>query len=689
MAQWEEVRSGLEHGGYVAWEAAVDAALGFRDRDHVTLFVKLVPTGDMTLLQAIERTMVLKDIRLSRHERDLLATERTLVSAGSEAEVRLVAFWPRAKLGKIPDFWRVLRVGPGLAIPKAKGSDQGTDLATVAGDLDPALPLVAAIDDGIAFLNTRFRKSARTTRIRAVWLQAAERGAGTGDILCGRVVDASEIDRHLSRDRDESAQYRKINRELYLPTDSALTSRHAAHGTHVLDLAAGAAPWSGDPMSDLPILAVQLPPASIRETSGRRMETYLVQGLRWILSEVLRQAHYSDVPPVVVNISLGALSGPGDRHAFVADWLDHEVKRHARVTGNNRIRLVVAYGNARLARLVARDEVRRAAPMRLIWRIQPEDRTSSFLELRVPQTQVAGLKLRLSPPEGSGLLGTEIDWPAAGTGWRLPGPLAAISGSPEEGGQSHVLLALGPTAGTGAMPAIPSGAWQVTVETSMIEPVLVTARVQRDDTPPGYWPLGRQSWLDHPLAWDWDEELRSYIAPRRAEDAPGCPVTREGSCVAYAGVADPRILFVGAGRPVTGAPDRLRATVYSAEGVQHFARPGESLGPTLLAKGDDGIMLPGRRGSGVPSGSVVRMSGTSVAAPQLARAIARYFLATPGAGNLHADPDLLEANERLFLSGLPVWGKPHPRTGMANLVAPTGRDHGAEPQAAAAEQTPV
>jgi len=487
------------------------------------------------------------------------------------------------------------------------------------------------------------------------------------------VLGAGDIDRLLAEDDDEAAQYHKINRSLFRRPDTPQTERHAAHGTHVLDLAAGAAPWSGDPALDMPILAVQLPPASIRETSGRRMETYLVQGLRWILSEVLRQAHYSDAPPVVVNISLGSLSGPGDRHAFVADWLAFEVNRHARITGNARIRVVVAYGNARRGRLVARNEVRRTAPMQLIWRVQPDDRTSSFLELRAPQTQVAGLKLQVVPPKGSGLPSLEIDWPAPETGARLPGPIAAVSGSQEEGGQSHVLIALGPTAWSGAMPAAPSGAWQVRVQTSLIEPVLVTARVQRDDTPPGYWILGRQSWLDHPLAWDWDEELRGYIAPRRAEDAPGCPVTREGSCVAYAGAADPRILFVGSGRPVVGKPGSLRPTPYSAEGMQYFARPGESEGPTLLAKGDDGILLPGRRASGVPSGSVVRMSGTSVAAPQLTRALVSYFRTVPGPKSASPGVKALEEPERLFLSGATDWTDIDPRTGHGTLIDRSGR----------------
>ena len=195
----------------------------------------------------------------------------------------------------------------------------------------------------------------------------------------------------------------------------------------------------------------------------------------------------------------------------------------------------------------------------------------------------------------------------------------------------------------------------------MAEPVRVTARVQRDDTPAGYRTLGRQSWLDHPLGWDWDAEARGYLAPRGATDAPGCPVTREGTGVAYAGTDDPAILFVGAARPVIGQPGAARPAAYSSEGVGHLARPGESLGPTLVALGDDGAALPGRRAAGVVSGSVTRMSGTSMAAPQVARALLHYFLTTPAAAQ---SPQA----ERVALTGHADWGVPNRRMGQGLLA---------------------
>lgn len=664
METWRSVTEGLDHGGYVAWESAIAEATGLAGRGHVPVFAALQPprSGGMTLVQAIDASLALPGIRFSRHERDLLVTERAMADGGGwPHEVRLVAFCPRGQLGSLPDFWRVIEIGPPVALPVSDAARPGENLCVTEGDLDPAVPVAAVIDDGIGFLNARFRKDRDRTRIRAVWLQAADTLVA-GDVVSGRVLDGAGINAHLAAGGDEAEVYRQVNRALYPVTDGALTNRRVAHGTHVLDLAAGAAPWGDDPLRAVPILAVQLPPQSVRETAGRRMETYLVQGLRWLLAEVLRQARGTDVPPVVVNVSLGSLAGPGDRHAFLADWFRHEVARQARLGDGAKLRLVIAYGNARLARLSARGELRLSQPMELIWRLLPDDHTSSHLEIRADTGMIAGLRFALHPPVGSGLPGLEIAWPDHGTGLQLPGPVVAVTSSLDASGQSLLHIALAPTVGLPGLPACPPGAWRVELKTVEAEPVRVTARVQRDDTPYRYRILGRQSWLDHPQGWDWDRELRGYVAPRSVEDAPGCPVTREGSCVAYAGADGPAILFAGAGVPVTGAPDRLRPSFYSSEGVVHFARPGESRGPTLIARGDDGVMLAGRRASGVVTGSVTRLSGTSMAAPEVARALLRWFLATPSA-------DQTTAAERIALTGSADWDRPDPRTGHGRLRA--------------------
>ncbi|MBA3911061.1 MAG: hypothetical protein C0524_14610 [Rhodobacter sp.] len=45
--------------------------------------------------------------------------------------------------------------------PPASNAAAGENLCALTGGLDPALPLAAVIDDGIGFLNARFRRGRR------------------------------------------------------------------------------------------------------------------------------------------------------------------------------------------------------------------------------------------------------------------------------------------------------------------------------------------------------------------------------------------------------------------------------------------------------------------------------------------------------------------------------------------------
>jgi hypothetical protein len=189
MAAWEKVTTGLDHGGYVAWESALATAQGPGARDHLPVFLQLQPApGVATLIDAIDATFALPDLRISQHERDLLETERTLAKAGGWShDVRAVAFVPRSQLDHLPPFWRVLNVGPAVAMPPIASPPTGQDLCAVSGDLDPGLPVIAVIDDGIGFLNARFRRAPDRTRIRRGDRRASCRGRrGGGGLSSGQ-----------------------------------------------------------------------------------------------------------------------------------------------------------------------------------------------------------------------------------------------------------------------------------------------------------------------------------------------------------------------------------------------------------------------------------------------------------------------------------------------------------------------
>ncbi len=670
---WNTVRDGLAHGGYVAWEASHEPppTPGFRRLVPVFARLKQPGFGSMDLAAAIAATLALPHVLFSQHERDLLEAEVVALQsrAGWPHEVRLVAWCPRALLAAVPPFWDVLHVGPSVVMAAEMPSpDPASASARSLAVSKTGAPILAVIDDGIAVLNARFRRTVGRTRFAAVWLQAPERlepdvAQGSDDVLCGRVLTRAAIDAMIAAGGSEAEMYRQLNRSLLARGERASTNQAVAHGTHVLDLAAGAAIAGGDPVGACPLLAVQVPPVAIRETSGRRLEGYVAQGLRWILAQALTGAGAGKVPPVVINLSLGSLAGPGDETAFLADWMRYEIARHARIRPGAEVRVVAAYGNARLSRLVARAELRRAAPLRLDWRLLPDDHTPSFLELRVDAGKTRGLRVNLIPPVASGLPPLLIDWPIVGEGQRLDsalGPVCAVV-SQAEADNALLHIAVAPTAGTGPVALAPPGLWRVELATLAAEPVRVTARVQRDDTPPSYRTLGRQSWLDHPEGWSWDEESRSYTAPMLADEAAACPITREGTAVAFAAADHPCIYFVGSVRPDPGSADGPRASRYSASGAVHLRRPDESAGPTLAAFGDDGLVVAGRLAAGVLSGSVTRLSGTSMAAPQVARRLAAYFLATPPSART-------AAAERRALLGDAAPGPLSPVKGQGVLV---------------------
>lgn len=667
--KWQAVQGGLEHGGYAAWEAALEAAGASGDGWLVPVMAVLVPTDGLDLKGAIDQTLSFEQAEFSPHEWDLLVTERSVLGSGWPHEVRFVAYVPREALGALPACWKVLGVGPGFrpceAAPAARA---GEVLTALPGRLRPDVPVMAIIDEGIGFLNCRFRARPQRTRFLAVWMQAAERivlgpVGPTGDIRLGRVLTGTEIDAHLVAGTQETEVYAQVARAVYPVVERGTMRRRVGHGTHVLDLACGAG--AGEPMAEVPVLAVQLPPSSIRETAGRRMEAHLVQGLRWILAEVLRQADEAKVPPVVLNLSLGTLAGPGDASEFLADWIAYEIDRHRRMAPGAEVRITGSFGNARLSRLVARAEVRLRQPLSLDWRLLPDDGTASFLELRVDGMQAPGLTLSLDPPVGSGLPPLQAAWPETPGGWVLSegkGQVVRVSFLTGPSGRGLLHLALAPSAPPPGQARAAPGLWRVTLQTARNEPVRVVARVQRDDTPFGHAAHGRQSWLDHPEAWAWDSESRGYDLPQpQVDGTPPCPVTREGSYVAFGGSDRDEVWLVGSVRSGGNAGEWC-PSAFSAEGAEHLYRPGEARGPDLAAMGEMGGFRGGIAAAGLVSGSRVRLSGTSMAAPQVARRLLEYFRNVQPA-------DRSPTAERAALVGADGWSvQPDPRLGHGVLI---------------------
>jgi hypothetical protein len=535
------------------------------------------------------------------------------------------------------EFWRIISIGqPMVSNFRSERFADGPKRQVKTGRLSRT-PVVGIIDDSIGFLHHRFRNAKGKTRFHRLWIMHKDMLAGNPAPcdpvpLLGIELSAAHINHRLALNQGETALYREVNNGVFGAAIRHGTAFHAGHGTHVLDLAAGAE--AGDPMANVPILGVQLSPSSFGETSGAALDPDLMLGFEWIIEQAIAM---KDRFPLVINLSLGALAGPLDGTGRVEQWMLAGMKRYDTATNHAPIRVVVAYGNAHRSRLVAEVTLAKGEDATLDWRILPDDATKSVLEIRSDFGLGTQLGFELTPPDAGGPLSLGA-WPNGPVVHQYVVPtgvacevLNEVEINPISGQnlRDKLRVTVAPTTRSDPRPLACSGAWKVKVSNTGPSDATISFKVQRDDTPGGYRRNGRQSWLDHPTAWDWEPLVRANAMPGTAS-----PIRRENTEVSYAGFEHGSTYFVGAMRPnpvATGptAPNAFRPSLYSAEGA--LPKPDA---PTLAAQGDEGAALIGVRAAGVISGSTTRMSGTSMAAPIITRRLLEYAMTGQMAANL-------------------------------------------------------
>lgn len=480
--------------------------------------------------------------------------------------------------------------------------------------------IVAIIDDGLAFAHERFRLRDGRTRVRYFWNQddATNTNAPAG-FGWGRELSSAEIDRMLAECThggllNEDAFYRRAGQDL--------VHRRAKHGTHVMDIACGADPKQAlKEDSQLPdIIAVQLPRWVTEETSGAFLTPNVYAALSYVLSRADQIAVEEGTGPipVVANLSYGTIAGPHDGTAQLEVAIDQLISARAAP-----FRVVLPAGNHYLARCRARLELPKASKRaerieQLRWRVQPDNRAASFMELWLPELTAEKsrpeIAIRVTTPAHE-----RSEWLVANQTWRWP-----LSGAVRfratyvaaAGERPYVFLAMAPTADLRAGPlTAPSGTWLIEIK-NIGAATRLDAWIQRGDTPFGYPLSGRQSRFE-------DRDYERFDLAGRVEqvDNMSSRVRREGTINAVA---------TGSHAIVVGAflrSDR-KTSEYSGAGGQ--AMPGASAtirSPDLSAVADDTSVLRNLLAAGTRSGSVVAMNGTSVAAPQATRLISRLMVA--------------------------------------------------------------
>lgn len=478
--------------------------------------------------------------------------------------------------------------------------------------------IVAVIDDGMAFAHERFRFRNGRSRIKYFWNQDDRTHVRSpGDFGWGRELQQDEINELLAACTHDGLVDED---ELYRLAGQDLVARRAKHGTHVMDLACGHDPERAVP-NDLPyIIGVQLPKWVTEETSGAFLTPNVYAAISYVLSRAdqIAAAEKTGAIPVVINLSYGTIAGPHDGTSQLEEAIEQLVSSRSAP-----LRVVLPAGNHYLARCHAHvdlpQRLEATPPIEILrWRVQPDDKACSFMECWLParatMTSRPDIAVRITTPTNE-----RSPWIRGGQSWewRVSGQTRFLATyDTMVGERSRIFLAMAPTAELRSPPrTAPSGTWLVELKNEGAA-TTVDAWIQRGDTPLGYPLSGRQSRFDD------DHYVRFDLAGRAEQsDDIRSPIRRESTINALATGASP--IVVGAYR----GSDR-RVSEYSAGGG-YSAAPGQVpiRSPDLSAIADDSPVHRNLLAAGTRSRSVVAMNGTSVAAPQVTRAIWTLMLA--------------------------------------------------------------
>ena len=511
--------------------------------------------------------------------------------------------------------------------------------------------VIVVIDNGLALAHADFLtgRTKKKTRVAAFWrqdefvgphgraaaslkpipLDNARAGHPPSDIGYGHQLIESKIEadiaKHTNAGRvDEDALYRYWQMwEL---------NHQAHHGTHITSLLAGPVPyvqtigtedsppdWNpvDDPASRAPLLVVQLDWASVADSSGGALNVSVLDAMAWALARCAKTAS------VTVNLSWGALAGPHNGSALLETALTQLISASGR-----KVNLVIPAGNAYQARTHANSKLDPGKSVALHWRIQPDDHSQSFLELWFEDSQKAALALNdvsieLTPPGSNKplepiVLGDSRAWPSS------TAPQCAVLFPPICAlGHPGVcaLIALAPTATWFSNTVLTHpGVWKLNIVNGGRRSVTMDAYIERDDVALGSAPTGaRQSYLED-ARYDTSGGLGGWVDH---SDNP-TPVRRSGTFNDIA--TSPHTVSVGGIRYFHNQAAHgydNKSALYSPRSPDPDALRPERLNvkkvPDRFAVSDEHATLWGVRGAGTRSASCVRLVGTSMAAPQVAR----------------------------------------------------------------------
>ncbi|MEM6477786.1 MAG: hypothetical protein AAF647_01945, partial [Pseudomonadota bacterium] len=274
------------------------------------------------------------------------------------------------------------RIGAGhpLKVSLVDPSASGAVSLSADPSIDPNKPLIVigVIDDGIPFAHRAFDGPDGRTRVEACWMQGMAQD-GSGRVRFGREVTGDDIMAlRTTHGDDEDAIYRAAGALGGGGLSPSSLIGDLCHGAHTLGALAA------DSDVQVRIIAVDLPPNITWDTSGYGKEMFMLAGLHYIFdrADKLAAAHGTQTLPMVLSVSYGYSGGAHDGQATLEAAMDELMTARRALAPTA---FVLPTGNSYLDATHAVAELAPGDAMTpLPWRIAADDRTSTFLEIWLP-----------------------------------------------------------------------------------------------------------------------------------------------------------------------------------------------------------------------------------------------------------------------------------------------------------------
>jgi hypothetical protein len=468
------------------------------------------------------------------------------------------------------------------------------------------------VDDGCPIFHEDFRyqnaAATQHSRFLLVWDQSPWKdfsrggwgnfaGAYYGGELTFGAINQTLLRHHAIGELAERPAYAAIGRAEW-------GQPGRTHGARVLHVMSKSAPdVQGIPVNGLPIIFVQMPDPTVEDTSGGSLGSYVVDAARYIAKRTQQLARGNPWHSYI-NISLGSLAGPHDGTSMAEIALDDLARDSQYVS------IVMAAGNAAKLKTHAVLKPIRGSPATANLLVAPSSLRESYVEIWVPTITTANVEC------DAGNFEFEITTPH-GEKCRLACGQARVLGDVAEPlalaiylnrvsqglNGTMCLLAIRKTKSRigRADPIAPYGTWTITVHSKLSDAAVFHAWIERNDTTIGARRAQESRFLE-PAA---DQSHNSGIS----EDSTLSSISSGALPVAVGSyrVLDAKIVdYSSRGPKITAGP-----IFFPVQPVPRYFGPSDQT-PTLA----------GLRVKGFYSGTFTRMSGTSIAAPRVARWLA-------------------------------------------------------------------